>query len=254
MPEPLRDALAGGRRLVGTVLTLPGAALAELIAEPFDLVWIDLEHGALDLTAAQDLLIGAQAAGAHALVRLPADDHRSMTAMLDAGADGIVLADVRDAATAATAAARALHPPQGVRGYGLRRAATRGRTRGAAPQRPALWAQIESTAGVAAAAAIAAVPGVDALAVGTADLSFALGVPLRQDAPALLDAAAAVRGACVGDTAYGVAGALDGAPPALLAGAAFAVHGTDARLWTAAADGSAARLRAALDPDAQEAD
>ena len=238
---------------VGTVLTLPGAALAELLAEPFDLVWIDLEHGALDLTAAQDLLIGAQAAGAQALVRLPADDHRRMAAMLDAGADGVVLADVGDADTVAAAAERLTHPPDGVRGYGLRRAATRGRTSAAAPPRPTLWAQIESAEGVAAAGAIAAVPCVDALAVGTADLSFALGVPLQQDAPELHAAVAAVREACAGNAAFGVAGVLDGAPPALLAGAAFAIHGTDARLWSAAADGAAARIRTALDPDDQEA-
>ena len=249
MPESLRDALAGGRRLVGTVLTLPGAALAELLAEPFDVVWIDLEHGALDLAAAQDLLIGAQAAGAAALVRLPADAERLMAAVLDAGADGIVLADVRDAATAAAAAERLLHPPDGVRGYGPRRAATRGRTRAAVPRRPALWAQIESRAGVAAAGAIAAVGAVDAVAVGTADLSFALGVPLRMDAPELLDAVAAVRDACAGAAAFGVAGALDGAPPELLAGAAFAIGGTDARLWAASADQAAARLRRALQPD-----
>ena len=253
MAESLRDALAAGRRLAGTVLTLPGAALAELIAEPFDLVWIDLEHGALDLAAAQDLLIGAQAAGAYALARLPADAHRQLAAMLDAGADGIVLADVRSAATAAAAAEPLLHPPDGVRGYGLRRAATRGRTRAAASQRPVLWAQIESAEGVAAAGAIAALPGVDALAVGTADLSFALGVPLRRDAPELLAAVAAVRDACAGHAAFGVAGALDGAPPALLAGAAFAIHSTDARLLSAAADQAAARIRAALDPDHEEA-
>jgi 2-keto-3-deoxy-L-rhamnonate aldolase RhmA len=34
--------------LLGTVLTLPGVVLAELLAEPLDFVWIDLEHGALD--------------------------------------------------------------------------------------------------------------------------------------------------------------------------------------------------------------
>jgi 4-hydroxy-2-oxoheptanedioate aldolase len=227
---------------VGTVLTLPGAALAELIAEPFDFVWIDLEHGALDLATAQDLLIGAQAAGARALVRLPADAARLMAAMLDAGADGVVLADVRDAATARAAAERLAHAPEGTRGFGLRRAATRGRTRSQPPPRPSLWAQIESAEGVAAAAEIAAVPAVGALAVGTSDLSFALGVPRRLDAPELLSAVAAVRTACRGNAAFGVAGALDAAPPELLAGADFAVHGTDARLFATAADQAASTL------------
>ena len=241
MPEPRRPQ-------IGTVLTLPGAALAELVAEPFDVVWIDLEHGALDLTAAQDLLVGAQAAGARALVRLPADAVRLMAAMLDAGADGVVLADVRDAATAAAAAAQLAHAPAGTRGYGPRRAATRGRTRTGAAPHPSLWAQIESTEGVAAAAEIAAVPAVDALAVGTSDLSFALGVPRRLDAPELLSAVHAVRAACDGRAAFGVAGALDDAPAELLAGADFAIHGTDARLYATAADQVASRLLDRLTP------
>ena len=223
---------------VGTVLTLPGAAVAELVAEAFDVVWIDLEHGALDLPAAQDLLIGAQAAGARVLARLPAAETRLTAAMLDAGADGIVLADVRDAATAEATAARLAHPPHGVRGVGLRRAATRGR--GADRPRPQLWAQIESAEGVAAAGAIAA--EVDAVVVGTTDLSYALGVPGRLDAPELLAAVRAVRDACAVAAAFGLAGALDGAPPELLAGAEIAIHGTDARVFAAAADQLATRI------------
>jgi 4-hydroxy-2-oxoheptanedioate aldolase len=230
--------------LAGTVLTLPGAGAAELLAEPFDVVWIDLEHAALGPHAAQEMLIGAQAAGARAFVRLPAGAHALMTAMLDAGADGIVLAGVDDAAAAAAAAALLRHPPDGERGYGPRRAATRGRTRGGAPQ-PALWAQIESTEGVANAPEIAAVAGVDALVVGLADLSFALGAPLDLAGPALGSAVATVRAACAGPgVAFGLAGPLDGAPPELLAGAAVLIAGTDARLCAAAVDDAAGRLRA----------
>ena len=49
---------------VGTVLSVPGALYAELLARHFDFVWIDLEHGALGPAEMQEAVIGVQAAGA----------------------------------------------------------------------------------------------------------------------------------------------------------------------------------------------
>jgi 4-hydroxy-2-oxoheptanedioate aldolase len=242
--EPLAEAVATRRRLVGTVLTLPGASVAELLAEPFDLVWIDLEHGALGPHEAQEMLLGAQAAGTYGLVRLPADAHGLMTAMLDAGADGIVLANVDDAAIAATAAARVAHPPDGTRGWGPRRLAWRRRLAGRVPARASLWVQIESAAGAANAGEIVGVPGVDVVAVGTADLSFSVGTPLDTASTPLLEAVDTVRHAShASEVALGIAGALDAVPAQLLAAASILVHGTDARLCARAMDDTATWLR-----------
>ena len=247
MTEALAELLRRPHRLTGTVLTLPGATAAELLAEPFDLVWVDLEHAALGPRDAQEMILGAQAAGTYALARLPADAHGLLAAMLDAGADGVVLANVADAATAAEAVARTRHPPDGTRGWGPRRLTLRGRSAGGSPTSPTVWAQIESAAGVAAAHEIAAVAGIDALAVGTADLSLALGAPQDVAHPEVLAAIATVRGAAHdADLALAIAGALDDAPPAALAGASILVHSTDARLCAAAVDSAAGRLREAL--------
>jgi hypothetical protein len=58
----------------------------------------------------------------------------------------------------------------------------------------------------------------------------------------------AVRQACeAAGSAFGVAGALDNAPPALCAGASILVHGTDARLCAGAVDAAAAWMRGALE-------
>jgi len=239
-------------RLAGTVLTLPGASAAELLAAPFDVVWVDLEHGALGRLDAQEMILGAQAAGTAAFVRLPADAHRLMTVALDAGADGVVLADVRDPATAARAVSRVAHPPEGTRGWGPRRVALRGRLKDRVLPRPAVWAQIESVEGVACVEQIAGVPGVDALIVGTADLSFSMGTPLDSCAPAMLEAMEAVRAACArAGVAYGLAGALDAAPATAVAGAAILIHSTDARLCANAVDAAAVWLRTITDPDSE---
>ncbi|MFS0894828.1 HpcH/HpaI aldolase family protein [Microbacterium sp. 179-I 3D3 NHS] len=229
---------------IGTVLTLRGAVSAELFAEPFDFVWIDLEHAALSSADAQDMILGAQAAGTAALVRLRCDAFSSMTHVLDAGADGIVLADVPDADTVREVVTRITHPPHGVRGWGPRRSGLRGRTRGRAPATPLLWTQIESPAGVEAVERIAAVPGVDTVVVGTADLSLALGVPQRFDAPELLAAVDRVRSAAIAHgTEFGVAGPLTTAPHDLVRAASILCHSTDARMAASGADSAAATLR-----------
>jgi 4-hydroxy-2-oxoheptanedioate aldolase len=229
---------------VGTFLTLPGATAAELMSEPWDVVLIDLEHSPLSRLDAQEMTIGAQATGAEVLVRLPADDHHLITVMIDAGVDGVVLADVSDPAVAAAASSALRHAPAGTRGWGPRRASLRGRRAGNGIPRPLLWAQIESREGVAAAEQIAAVPGVDALVVGTADLSFSLGTPLDTTTDAMREAVAAVQTACrTTGVEFGIAGALDAAPPALLAGASILLTGTDARIAASAVDAAADRLR-----------
>jgi len=251
--ESLRAALGEGGRLVGTVLTLPGATAAELLAEPFDVVWIDLEHAALGPLDAQEMILGAQAARAYALVRIPVNAHPLMTVMLDAGADGVVLANVSDPQQAAAATQEVAHPPDGTRGWGPRRLALRRRRSGGTPPQPSVWAQIESAEGVSRAADIAAVAGIDALVVGTADLSFSLGVPLDGRAPELLRAIEEVRVAsAAAGVAFGVAGALDRAPRAAYGRASILVHSTDSRICAQAVDDAAAWLRSA-DPDQESA-
>jgi 2-keto-3-deoxy-L-rhamnonate aldolase RhmA len=230
---------------IGAVISLPDPLLAELIGESMDLAWIDLEHGALSVRDAQLLVLALQARGCAALVRVPSARSERVPALLDGGADGIVAPRVEHAGDAAALVERLRYPPAGQRGFGPRRAGDYGRT-------PAFWAapgarvecmvQIESPAGVEAADAIAAVDGVDALVVGTADLALALGVAGDPDAAALRDAVrrvalAARRRGC----AFGVAGprgVLDAAPE-------IVVGGVDVRLYAEAIDGEAMRLRAA---------
>jgi 2-keto-3-deoxy-L-rhamnonate aldolase RhmA len=142
------------------------------------------------------------------------------------------------------AADRLRHAPEGSRGWGPRRAALRHRVQGSDLRQPSLWAQIESREGVEAAAAIAAAPGLDAILVGTADLSFSLGTPLDTRTAEMAAAVDTVRRACAAaGVELGIAGALDAAPAALLEGATILVTGTDARIAAAAVDVAAERLR-----------
>jgi 4-hydroxy-2-oxoheptanedioate aldolase len=139
-----------------------------------------------------------------------------------------------------------VHPPDGSRGWGPRRLALRQRHADGDPPKPSVWVQIESTRGVDQAAEIAGVPGIDAVVVGTADLSFSLGVPLDLGAPELLRAIEAVREATdQAGVALGLAGALDLAPATACERVSILVHSTDARMCAEVVDETAARLRRA---------
>ena len=174
MESQLRSRLSAREPLLGTVLTLPDVALAELSASCFDFVWIDLEHGALASADVQALAIAARAGGAASLVRVRHARDRAIGAALDAGADGIVVPRLEGVDDAACVVERLSYPPVGSRGFAARRGSDYGRDTGLRP-RPVCMVQVESPAAVEDAHAIAAVDGVDALVVGCADLALALG-------------------------------------------------------------------------------
>jgi 2-keto-3-deoxy-L-rhamnonate aldolase RhmA len=234
---PFADRLRRRDSLVGTVVTLPSVPLTELIAEPLDFVWIDLEHGALDARDVSSLAVAARAAGAAAFARLPGVDAAALAAVLDSGVDGVVAPRVESAAQARRLVERLRHPPRGSRGAAARRA--QGYGRAAAAPEPLCLVQIESPAGVAAAGEIAAIEGVDALVVGVADLALTLGLP-PADAVAEVQRAATANG-----IASGIAGPEEAELLIELAGehSTLLVCSADVRMVARAVDGAAAALR-----------
>ncbi|MGI8781857.1 MAG: aldolase/citrate lyase family protein, partial [Solirubrobacteraceae bacterium] len=104
--------------------------------------------------------------------------------------------------------------------------------------------QIESVAGVEAAAAIAAAEGVDALVVGCADLSLSLGERPGVDSPRLQEAVGRVRRAARGaGVAFGIAGGADGSAGD---GADLVLHSVDVRLYARGADVAATSVRRSI--------
>jgi 4-hydroxy-2-oxoheptanedioate aldolase len=238
---------------VGTVLSLPGAPLAELAGGALDLAWIDLEHGALGVRDAQDVAVGLAATGCEAHVRLPCWDSEVLPAVLDAGVDGVVMPRAEDPATVLAFVRRLHYPATGTRGFGPRRAGSYGRRAtwwSDAEAAPTCTVQIETPVGVEQAAAIAAVDGVDALVVGCSDLSLELGAPLDLDDGALRSAVRLVREAAAGaGRRFGVAGGGEPAAMAALAepGDDLVVFSADVRIYSRAVDAVARTIVAALE-------
>ena len=238
---------------LGTVLSIGDPVMAELIAQAFDVLWIDLEHGALSARDAQVLALAVQSTGAQAFVRVPSSHADVLPAVLDAGVDGIVVPSVGSAEDARHAVRRIEYPPGGVRGFGPRRAGAYGRARDYASSdaaRPACVVQIETPAGLERAEEIAAEPGVDTVVLGCSDLAVSLGIDRRLDTPELAAAAETVADAADrAGVAFGVAGAGPARRLAALAAgrAEVVVAGADVRLYAAGVDAQAEALRTAFE-------
>ncbi len=152
-------------------------------ATGFDWLFLDFEHGAMSVETAAALSVAGLDAGIAPLVRVPKGDTALATRLLDNGALGVVMPHVDTADEARKTVAALSYPPRGKRGlfgslpqFGF--GAVDPRTIMATLNATNLIVvMIETATGVANAEAIAAVPGVDALLIGTNDLALDLGVP-----------------------------------------------------------------------------
>ncbi|UUT36604.1 aldolase/citrate lyase family protein [Microbacterium elymi] len=176
------------------------------------------------------------------MVRVPALDAAVIQRVLDAGADGIMVPHIDTPEQARAAASAVRFPPLGARGVG---ATSRAGDWGAMPreeyvrfgrEEAALIAQLESAEAIAHAGAIADVPGVDALLVGTADLSMSEGLD-ESDPRVRAMTADAVAQASTRGMPVGCAGAAsaEAVQTAVDAGLRFMLMGNDAGLLGAAA-------------------
>ena len=187
----LRERLRRREPLAAAFLDLGSPVSAQVTAmSGFDVVVVDLEHGAGDEGAARAQI---SAADPHAtvIVRVP-DGPAQAGRMLDAGAAGVIVPQVAGA-DEADRAARAVRYA-GARGIspfsrGNRYGAAGPEFRAQADAALACIVQIERASALEAVDEVAALDDVDALLMGPADLSADLGCALDLAGPELQDAA-----------------------------------------------------------------
>ncbi len=197
----LRTRMQNGDILAGTFLKTPAHEIIEVLAlAGLDFVCLDAEHAPFDRARTDACLAVARALDLPTLVRVPWGRPEHIQMALDAGATGIVVPHVSSAEAAADIARVARFGPGG-RGFaGSTRWAGYATARMAellarSAEETVVVAMIEEPEGVAAATEIAATPGIDALMLGPADLSVALG-KTDQSSPELTDAYRTVGAAC----------------------------------------------------------
>src|SRR5436305_2876032 len=120
--QKFRDKLNAGQVCYGSFITCTDPTITEALCGVSDFVWIDTEHNALSLETVQGHLMATNGTNTAALVRVPWNDPVLIKPVLDIGADGVIVPLVRTADDVRRAVTACRYPPDGVRGYGPRRA------------------------------------------------------------------------------------------------------------------------------------
>lgn len=160
-------------------------ALAE--ASGYDGLYVDLQHSSIDLDTAAQIFQTGLLSDITVFARVPSLEPGMIGRLMDAGAMGILAPDVRSGEDARFLVKAALIAPKGERSVGSGIPNPRFRdVPGAAladriNQATLLIAMIETPEGVAAAEDIAAVEGIDAVEIGSNDLTTAMGIPNQYD-------------------------------------------------------------------------
>jgi 2-dehydro-3-deoxyglucarate aldolase/4-hydroxy-2-oxoheptanedioate aldolase len=192
MASRLKQSLAAGRLLrVFALGQLCHPKLVELVGlvGGFDAVWLDQEHAGLSVGQIELAALAARAAGLDSFVRLAPTDYATVMRPLEAGAGGVMAAMVRSARQVEEIMTWAKFHPRGLRGvngtgvdgrYGTVPAAEYFRRANA---ETVVGVQIEHVDAVEEVERIAAVPDLDFLFVGPADLSQSMGLPGEWEHP-----------------------------------------------------------------------
>ena len=218
----------------------------------FDSLYVDLEHSSLSLETTSQICCAALSCGIAPLVRVP--QLELVQRVLDGGALGIIVPDVRTPAQALEAVKAAKYPPQGERGFATALAHFKYRSPPAREQYAVLndatmvVVQFESAECIERADEIFALDGVDMALFGTNDMTADMGIPGDYENPRVRDAyMRAIAAAKKHGKHVGVGGL--GARPKLTAefvkmGARYVSTGTDLGFLLGAATEQARQVRA----------
>ena len=202
--NPARERLIKGEISIGVGLRLArGAEIGRIMQScGWDWLFIDLEHGSTSLDTAAQISVAALDAGIAPIVRVPHGQLDMATRALDGGAWGVVMPHVDTPAEAAEIVARVKYPPQGHRSvmgalpqFGYRGLGV-GESAKIVNAEMLVTVMIETPRALENAPAIAAMPGVDVLLIGTNDLAMEMGIPGQFAHPNIVSAYERVIAVC----------------------------------------------------------
>ena len=184
-PNHTKRTLAEGKLALGMGLRLARSVDIATIAKTCGYEWlfIDMEHSSMDLDTAAQLSMACLPLNITPIVRVPGKEHHHASRILDAGAQGIVVPHVDTVEEAERAVAYCKYPPIGHRSamgalphFGYRSVPV-GEATAAANQETLVVVMVETPKAIENVEAIAAVPGIDSVLIGTNDLCMELGIP-----------------------------------------------------------------------------
>ncbi len=172
---------------IGSWMQIPSASVAEVMgAAGYDWVAVDLEHGSIGTHQLPDIFRALALGNTLPLVRLASGAPKDCKQALDAGAGGVIVPMVNDAAALKQVVDATCWPPTGTRGVGFSRANLFGETFLAyqeEAQAPLVVAMIEHIDAVENLEEILAVSGLDAVLIGPYDLSASMNLTAQFENP-----------------------------------------------------------------------
>jgi 2-keto-3-deoxy-L-rhamnonate aldolase RhmA len=191
--NPVKRAMREGRRVVAVTLTTASVEIAAQAANlGFDFLWVEMEHSPITLETLRHIVLATRALPSMTFARVPVNELWTAKRVLDAGVSGVIFPFSSTPELAKQAAAACRYPPAGRRGSGANLARFTwpdgDRYPDSADANVVVIAIIEEARAVESIDEIAAVEGVDALFIGTSDLSFSLGLRGDQNHPRLHEA------------------------------------------------------------------
>ena len=180
-----KQRLQAGELAIGCNVTYSRTVNVSAIAKRcgFDWLFIDMEHGSMDVDHVVQLSVAALPVGITPIVRVPGHQHFHASRVLDGGAMGVVVPHVSTVEEARQVVRNCKFPPVGHRsmigtlphfGYATPPA---GEAATAMNDAVLIIVMLETPEAIENADAIARLDGIDALLIGTNDLTAEMGIP-----------------------------------------------------------------------------
>jgi len=178
----LKSKLNTNKLTIGSWITLSHTGIAEIMAKSgFDWLAVDMEHSAITLSQAQQLIQVIELSGVTPLVRVSENSANLIKRVMDAGAYGVIVPMVNTKDDAMKAVNAVKYSPKGTRGVGLARAQGYGmefeRYKKWVNRESVVIVQVEHIKAVDNLEEILSVDDIDGFIVGPYDLSASMGKP-----------------------------------------------------------------------------
>ena len=253
----MQERLARGEVALCMATRLARTAEIAMIAEScgFDAFYVDMEHCTISLDDTAQICVAALPVGITPLVRIAGHQFDDAARLLDMGALGIICPNVSTRAQAEAFVRACRFPPLGERsvagsgplqGY---HATPLGEVNKQGNAATILIPMLESPEGIANADAIASVPGIDVLLIGSNDLCTSMGIPGELKSPKLRTAYESTAKACKAHGKHlgvgGIRGDVEHVADLVKLGARFVIAGSDLQYLMKSAHHEVAALRKA---------
>ena len=188
-----KDLLKTGGVVFGPFMNTTDPAFVESIGHTgFDFVVLDLEHGPASLDQLHNLIRAAEVSGTFPVVRTPPGNLHMIGAAQDAGANGVLIPQIKTPEEVRKVIKAMRFYPKGERGVsGVVRAAKYSSMRSEdyfkMSNENLLIIQLEGKEAIENIDAISDIEGIDVLFIGPYDLSQSLGVPGQVRHPKVTD-------------------------------------------------------------------